>query len=48
MLLPIPPERVTSKHIQRFNDSIVLIGDSFAATDRLAQERFHAEHGAYE
>lgn len=48
MLLPIPPERVTSKHIQRFNDSIVLIGDTFAATDRLAQERFHAEHGAYE
>lgn len=48
MMLPIPPERVTQKHIQQFNDAIVLIGSTFVATDRLAQERFHAQHGAYE
>lgn len=48
MLLPIPPERVTQKHIQQFNDSIVLLSETFAATDRAAQERFHAQHGAFE
>lgn len=48
MLIPIPPERVTHKHLERFNESIVHVGESFATTDRLAQERFHAEHGAYE
>jgi hypothetical protein len=48
MLLPIPPERVTQKHIDQFNEAIVMIGESFASTDRLAQERFHAEHGEYE
>ena len=48
MLLPIPPERITQKHIQRFNDSIISIGEQFAEADRLAQEKFHAEHGAFE
>lgn len=48
MLLPIPPERVTQKHIQQFNDAIVLLAETFAATDRAAQERFHAQHGAFE
>lgn len=48
MLLPVPPERVTQKQIQRFNDSLVLIGDAFAAADRAAQEHLHATHGAYE
>lgn len=48
MMLPIPPERITQKHIQRFNDSIISIGEQFAEADRLAQEKFHAEHGAFE
>ncbi|GMU32867.1 MAG: hypothetical protein HS101_04910 [Planctomycetia bacterium] len=48
MMLPIPPERVTQKHIQSFNDSIVSVARQFAEADRLAQERFHAEHGAFE
>ncbi|MCG8408463.1 MAG: hypothetical protein MI923_24955 [Phycisphaerales bacterium] len=47
-LLPVPPERVTQKHIQQFNDEIVLLGSLFAETDRRAQENFHAHHGAYE
>ncbi|HKQ48532.1 MAG TPA: hypothetical protein VJZ71_10715 [Phycisphaerae bacterium] len=48
MLVPIPPERVTSKHLQEFNESIVKIGGTFAATDRAAQKKFHSEHGEYE
>src|SRR5262249_26273726 len=48
MLLPIPPERVTQKHIQAFNDSIVLLGPQFAEADNLAQAKFHARHGAFE
>lgn len=48
MLVPIPPERVTAKHLQEFNDAIVNIGPTFAATDRAAQEKFHSQHGAYE
>jgi len=48
MLLPIPPERVTAKHLQEFNDAIVRIGPSFEATDHAAQERFHSQHGEYE
>jgi len=48
MLLPIPPERVTVKHLQRFNDAIVLLGPTFAATDKQAQDTFHAHHGAVE
>ncbi len=47
-MLPIPPERVTPKHIERFNDEIVRLGDLFAEVDRVAQERFHAQHGSYE
>lgn len=45
MLLPIPPERVTSQHLQRFNDAIVLLGPTFAATDKREQNTFHAHHG---
>lgn len=48
MLLPVPPERVTQKQIQQFNDSLVLIGDTFATADRAAQDQLHAAHGAYE
>lgn len=48
MLVPIPPERVTSKHLQEFNEAIVKIGPTFAATDRAAQKKFHSEHGEYE
>jgi hypothetical protein len=48
MLVPIPPERVTSKHLQAFNEAIVKIGPTFAATDRAAQKKFHSEHGEYE
>ncbi len=48
MLLPIPPERVTAKHLQRFNDAIVLLGPTFAATDKHAQDRFHSHRGAAE
>jgi hypothetical protein len=48
LLLPIPPERVTQKHLQQFTDAIVMIGEQFAAADREAQRRFHAEHGAFE
>ena len=48
MLVPIPPERVTAKHLQEFNEAIVKVGPTFAATDRAAQKKFHAEHGEYE
>lgn len=48
LLLPIPPERVTQKHIQAFNDSIVLLGPRFSMADKKAQSQFHAHHGSYE
>lgn len=48
MLLPIPPSRVTQKHLQMFNDAIVLLGEQFAGVDHEAQERFHAHHGEYD
>ncbi len=48
MLLPIPPERVTAKHLQRFNDAIVLLGPTFAATDKQAQDTFHSHRGTSE
>jgi len=48
VLLPIPPERVTQQQIQAFNDAIALLGPQFAAVDHDAQERFHAQHGAFE
>lgn len=47
-LLPIPPERVTQKHIQQFNDEIILLDSSFTKADKLAQRNFHAHHGEYE
>jgi hypothetical protein len=48
MMLPIPPNRVTQKHIQDFNDSIVRLGGRLSGADQLAQKSFHAQHGEYE
>ncbi len=48
MLIPLPPERITQKHIDRFNDMIVNVGGTFAAADRAAQEAYHARYGPYE
>lgn len=48
IMLPIPPDRVTQKHIQAFNDSIVRLGGQLSRADQLAQKRFHAQHGEYE
>ena len=48
MMLPVPPERVTQKQIQDFNDSIVHVSQVFAAADGEAQTRFHAQHGEFE
>ncbi len=48
LMLPVPPERVTQKQIQAFNDSIVMTGARFGKLDRVAQARFHADHGAFE
>ncbi len=48
LLLPIPPERVTQKHIQQLNDSIVQLDSQFQAVDKAAQDRFHSHHGEYE
>lgn len=48
IMLPVPPERVTQKQIQEFNDAIVRVSQLFIAADAAAQERYHALHGAYE
>lgn len=48
MLLPIPPQRVTQKHLQQFNDLIALIGPQLVAADKAAQEKFHAHHGEFD
>ncbi len=48
ILLPVPPERVTQRQLQDFNDSIVMTGARFEQLDRAAQQRFHAQHGAYQ
>lgn len=48
MLLPLPPERVTAKHIEAFNEDIVRCGPRFNEMDREAQARFHASHGEFE
>lgn len=48
MLLPIPPEKVTQKHVDRFNEAIVLTTAKFAQMDQAEQARFHAEHGEFE
>jgi hypothetical protein len=48
MLLPVPPERVTQKQIEAFNDAIVHLMTAFAKADKISQDRFHAGHGAYE
>jgi len=46
-LLPIPPERVTQRHIDKFNEEIVEVGPILSALDRKAQHEFHACHGAF-
>jgi len=48
LLLPIPPERVTQKHLNDFNESLVHLHSAWEKADVAAQERFHATHGAYE
>lgn len=48
LMLPIPPERVTQKQIDEFNDAIVGASRVFNTLDAAAQEKFHATHGAYE
>jgi len=48
MLLPVPPEKVTQKHLDAFNEAIVLTTAKFATLDRAAQAAFHAEHGEFE
>ena len=48
MLLPIPPEKVTQKHLDKFNEAIVLTTAKYAAMDQAEQARFHAEHGEFE
>lgn len=48
ILLPLPPERVTQKHIDHFNDMIVNVGGAFAQADRAAQEAYHSRYGSYE
>lgn len=48
MLLPIPPHRVTQKHLQQFNNEIVLLGPALVAADKAAQEKFHSHQGEYD
>jgi hypothetical protein len=48
MLLPIPPERVTQKQLQKFNDIIVHRTAAYAKADKASQDKFHSSHGAYE
>lgn len=48
LLLPVPPERVTQKQLQDFNDSIVMTGALFEVLDGAAQARYHALHGGYQ
>lgn len=48
LLLPIPPERVTRKHLEAFNAAIVHPAEAFAEADRRAQDAYHAKHGAFE
>lgn len=48
ILVPIPPERLTQKDIQAFNDAIVGLGAQFVKADHESQGRFHARHGSFE
>lgn len=48
MLLPIPPAKVTQKHVDQFNAAIVLTTAKYAMMDQAEQARFHAEHGEFE
>jgi hypothetical protein len=48
LMLEMPPERVTQRQIDAFDDAIVRLGPQFAALDGAAQAEFHARHGAYE
>lgn len=47
-LVPIPPERITQRHIDEFNREIVDIGPLLSSLDQQAQDDFHATHGAFE
>ncbi len=46
-MLPIPPERVTQRHIDKFNEEIVEVGPILSALDKKAQDEFHAHHGSF-
>ena len=48
LLLPIPPERVTQRHLEQFNEQIVLLGPQFINADKAAQEKFHSHHGEFD
>lgn len=47
-MLPIPPERITQRHIDEFNREIVQIGGLLSGLDQKAQDEFHSHHGAFE
>ncbi len=47
-MLPIPPERITQRHIDEFNHEIVQIGAQMAGLDKQLQDQFHSHHGAFE
>lgn len=47
-LIPIPPERITQRHINEFNQEIVDVGGVLAILDQQAQDEFHAMHGSFE
>lgn len=48
MLVPLPPDEVSQRQIEAFNDWIVHADARLNATDLAAQEKFHALHGAFE
>ncbi|MBX3395283.1 MAG: hypothetical protein KF841_07935 [Phycisphaerae bacterium] len=48
LLLPIPPQRVTRKHLEQFNDQIVRLGPLLNAADKVSQDKFHAHYGEYD
>jgi len=48
LLIPLPPDEVTQRQIEQFNDWAVLPQSRFVDLDREAQKRFHALHGEFE
>lgn len=48
ILLPVPPDEVTQRQIEQFNDWAVLPAARFPALDAEAQRAFHATHGEFE